>query len=230
MGERRKKLERSGIRRRQASQARSEARVEAIMQAAVTLLERDGYAALSTNRIARFCGISIGSLYQYFPNLEVLLEAVYENAVANIAIQAKSAVFGHIDDSIQNALPDVIDTTLALAEKYAAVLVVLPEELPELRRSTHALSLEMLVQSANRAYVSRHYRELVDEALEIRLYFTCTVLLETIRKYIQDKPAFLSREQFIANLSKMIIYYLDGSAADVLTDRSKTNNNEDKKP
>jgi AcrR family transcriptional regulator len=59
--------------RRTPRQARSARLVEAILQAAVRVLERDGAAAFTTIRVAERAGVSVGSLYQYFPNKESIL-------------------------------------------------------------------------------------------------------------------------------------------------------------
>ena len=54
--------------RKSPAQSRSRATVEAILDAAAHILVTQGFAAASTNRIAEKAGVSIGSLYQYFPN------------------------------------------------------------------------------------------------------------------------------------------------------------------
>jgi AcrR family transcriptional regulator len=50
--------------------------VDAILESAMQLLSREGYAALSTNRIAELAGVSIGSLYQYFPAKSAVIAAL----------------------------------------------------------------------------------------------------------------------------------------------------------
>lgn len=64
--------------RKAPSQARSRGTVEAILTAAARIFARDGYAAATTNRIAAQAGVSIGSLYEYFPNKDALLVALME--------------------------------------------------------------------------------------------------------------------------------------------------------
>src|SRR6478752_618430 len=59
--------------RKQPQQARSEHLVGAILQAAIRVLEREGAAAFTTIRVAETAGVSVGSLYQYFPNKESIL-------------------------------------------------------------------------------------------------------------------------------------------------------------
>ena len=54
-------------------QARSRATYEAILEAAARILEAEGLAGVTTNRVAERAGVSIGSLYQYFPAREAIL-------------------------------------------------------------------------------------------------------------------------------------------------------------
>ena len=54
-------------------QSRSTATFEAIVDAAAHILREGGYEALTTNRAAERAGVSVGSLYQYFPNKEAIL-------------------------------------------------------------------------------------------------------------------------------------------------------------
>ncbi|MFO0660517.1 MAG: TetR/AcrR family transcriptional regulator [Polyangiaceae bacterium] len=59
--------------RKRPKQQRSEELVEAILEAALRILKRDGAERFSTVRVAKEAGVSVGSLYQYFPNKESLL-------------------------------------------------------------------------------------------------------------------------------------------------------------
>lgn len=61
-----------------ASQQRSRATVDALVEATARILVREGFDKASTNRIAEVAGVSIGSLYQYFPGKEALVVAVIE--------------------------------------------------------------------------------------------------------------------------------------------------------
>ena len=64
--------------RKQASQQRSRTTVNALIQATARILVREGFDKASTNRIAATAGVSVGSLYQYFPSKEALVAAVIE--------------------------------------------------------------------------------------------------------------------------------------------------------
>jgi AcrR family transcriptional regulator len=62
--------------RRAPRQARGQRRIDAILQAAADEFAAVGYEATTTNAIARRAGTSIGSLYQFFPNKDAILEAL----------------------------------------------------------------------------------------------------------------------------------------------------------
>jgi AcrR family transcriptional regulator len=64
--------------RRKPSQRRSRVTVTAILDAAARVFEERGFDAGTTNRVAEKAGVSIGSLYEYFPNKDALLVAVVE--------------------------------------------------------------------------------------------------------------------------------------------------------
>ena len=64
--------------RKLPGQRRSELTVATILEAAARILETDGLSAYSTNAIAARAGVSIGSLYQYFPNKDAVTRALIQ--------------------------------------------------------------------------------------------------------------------------------------------------------
>ncbi len=69
--------------RRTPRQLRSQQTVEAVLAAVPLVLKRYGAAAMTTNRIAEVAGVSIGSLYQYFPDKKSIFSALHERHVAD---------------------------------------------------------------------------------------------------------------------------------------------------
>ena len=57
-------------------QARSRARLGRVLDAAETILERDGAEAFTTTAVARGAGVSVGSVYRFFPDKEAIVEAL----------------------------------------------------------------------------------------------------------------------------------------------------------
>lgn len=70
--------------RKSPTQARSQATYDVIIRAAELVLEQQGAAALTTTQVAKKAGVSVGSLYQYFPNKEALVVALIERYMAQL--------------------------------------------------------------------------------------------------------------------------------------------------
>ncbi len=77
--------------RKTPRQTRSTASVGAIMQATVQVLLRDGRSKLTTTRIAERAGVSVGTLYQYFPNKSSLLQALLQQHLDGVAAAVETA-------------------------------------------------------------------------------------------------------------------------------------------
>ncbi len=81
-----KKVLKGGLERRKTPvQARSAASVSAILEATVQVLQEVGKERLTTTRVAARAGVSVGTLYQYFPNKSALLRAVLEEHLGEVA-------------------------------------------------------------------------------------------------------------------------------------------------
>ena len=92
-------------------QARARATREAILQAAARIIEADGEApqAFNTNRIAAVAGVSVGTLYQYFPDKQAILVALARREI--LAVRTATAAGGAEPErlvvrSLINAFPD----------------------------------------------------------------------------------------------------------------------------
>jgi AcrR family transcriptional regulator len=71
--------------RKSPIQARSVASVDAILQATIQVLLRVGKERLTTTRVALRAGVSVGTLYQYFPNKKALLQAALKRHLTGVA-------------------------------------------------------------------------------------------------------------------------------------------------
>jgi len=77
--------------RKTPGQARSQETVSVVLEASARILESDGLRGFNTNAIAAKAGVSIGSLYQYFPNKDAIVLALiggYEEGLHNAVLEA----------------------------------------------------------------------------------------------------------------------------------------------
>jgi len=81
--------------RKYPAQPRSADTVATILEAAARILERHGSAGYNTNAVAVLAGVSIGSLYQYFPNKDALVAALVERETA-VLLDELSAVTAEV--------------------------------------------------------------------------------------------------------------------------------------
>ncbi len=134
--------------RKRPLQARSQATVEAILEATTHILSQHGYEELSTNRVALRAGVSIGSLYQYFPSKEALVGELMDRHCDRM-----NALFGEAFLSGALRTPREL-ARLVIGAIYEAKLEnpelsrVLREKLPHLGRTSRLeQSLEQIAQA-----------------------------------------------------------------------------------
>ncbi|MDG4830321.1 TetR/AcrR family transcriptional regulator [Solwaraspora sp. WMMD1047] len=117
--------------RRTPRQLRSRDTVEVLLEAAAQVFQREGYAA-TTNRIADRAGVSIGSLYQYFPNKNAILHALAERHLAD-ATETLTGLFAALrveKPPLEPLLRRIIETVLALHARHPVTHRLLFERSP----------------------------------------------------------------------------------------------------
>jgi AcrR family transcriptional regulator len=101
--------------RRQPNQRRSRERVERILECAREAIAREGSDALRMSEVARSCGISIGSLYQYFPDKSAVLRTLLERySVSCLECIAEGLAGARSVGGLIAAFAELIDAYYAL--------------------------------------------------------------------------------------------------------------------
>jgi AcrR family transcriptional regulator len=114
-------------------QARSRATCDAILQAAARILERQGSEVLTTNLVAELAGVSIGSLYQYYPTKE----AIFAELIREMRRQMHDDLVAATEASMGLGLEAEIDALVAATlchhlrnPELAHALEIIEERLP----------------------------------------------------------------------------------------------------
>ncbi|MFG3344248.1 TetR/AcrR family transcriptional regulator [Streptomyces sp. NPDC048018] len=100
--------EAAGRVRRRPQQARSRARVEAILGAADRILAREGYEALTIRRIAEEAGAPVGSIYQFYPDKSAVVDALGQRYLEAF----RAAIDDLVARALAGELTDLVGTTV----------------------------------------------------------------------------------------------------------------------
>jgi AcrR family transcriptional regulator len=116
--------------RKQPRQARAAATVDAIIEAAARILEAQGLEAFNTNAVARLAGVSVGSLYQYFPAKDAIMAALIRRESQAFAEALEAALRTARSKSLAGAVFTLAETAVAhqAARPRLARLLDLEEE------------------------------------------------------------------------------------------------------
>lgn len=130
--------------RKRPVQSRAKAKVENILEGAARILERDGLEKLNTNNIAKTAGVSVGTLYQYFPTKEAILIELIRQKRRRLFEGLSEATTFMESETFEKTLSKLLKATithqlnwpkLAKTLEYAEVFLPLEEETSELNKN-----------------------------------------------------------------------------------------------
>src|SRR5512146_980821 len=165
--------------RKNASQERSRATVDALIEATTRILVREGFDKASTNRIAERAGVSIGSLYQYFPGKEALVAAVMERHRHEIMQVVRGALAEVAALPIAQAVRKIVTVAIAAHRIDPKLHRVLAEQIPHTGGLERMESFNRETHSLHSAYLEGHRDEFrpVDPG---RAAFVCMTTIEAL--------------------------------------------------
>ena len=198
--------------RKSPAQERSRATVEHLLDAAAQVLERRGYAATSTNHIAERAGISVGSLYQYFPNKQAILVVLVERHM-ELGTRLFWDVLERSDparDPLESLLRRFVEAMIELHVHRPALQRVLLEEAPRPPRVVAALrARKQRIIDAIAGMLRAHPEVRVRDPRAAAFLVAETVQALT-HEYVVDAPADLDDRRFADELVAMLGRYLRG--------------------
>jgi AcrR family transcriptional regulator len=195
--------------RKLPQQARSQTTVEALLEAAAQVFERHGYAAGTTNRIAERAGVSIGSLYQYFPNKDAILVALVHQhlaeSMAALQPQLERLCGGAGFDDV---LPDIVHAMVALHALAPGLHRVLFEETqlpPGLRAELDDLEDQLVEQAAVAVADDPRWRP-IDPRLSARVVIS--VIEGLTHRLVLRPPSGVTSEAIAREIIELVRAYI----------------------
>lgn len=157
------RLGKRSVRRKSPIQQRSRATVATIMQAAAQVLQRRGYTGFTTNHVAERAGVSIGSIYQYFPDKDALLTAMVVSDIdaTQVAMLQALAALRTRDPASREWSQRVVRAWYGThAEPHQHALYVISPALPGVRAEANlaAVVTEIARQFAKRGVTESELR------------------------------------------------------------------------
>ena len=165
--------------RKHASQERSRATVDALIEATARILVREGFDRASTNRIAEVAGVSIGSLYQYFPGKEALVAAVIDRHSRDTMRVARRALAEVAAQPIEAAVHKIVAAAIEAHRIDPKLHRVLAEQIPRTGRLKHIEAFNRENYVLVRAYLEARSDELRTVDLGLAA-FVCVTAIEAL--------------------------------------------------
>ena len=144
------------------------------MEATAHILVVNGYEKASTNAIAARAGVSIGSLYQYFPNKESLVTAVIEQVYESDKALIEASLATHREKSFEKVVTATVDALLTAFSKNPRLRKVIFYETPHTRQMEKLHGAKDYVAKLLGEYLER--RGLVHDRAKLKLFLLVNAL------------------------------------------------------
>ncbi len=201
--------------RKSPRQARAQATRDAILEATVLVLDREGLDAATTTRIAEVAGVSVGSLYQYFAHRDAILTALQEREFERAAALMQEIL---ADGNLQRSPREIVTAVVrGLASLYASA--------PGLHRVLAIEGLRVVASDRVHAFDTRvvgiiaHFLTAVAAPVrrprvEAAAFVAFQSVRATMLAMLLERPPGLSEEDLVAELVDLVLGYLvEGEAA-----------------
>lgn len=188
--------------RKSPRQQRSRQTVEVVLEAAAQVLEGEGLAGFNTNAIAARAGVSVGSIYQYFPDKSAVLAALSRREAARFSAALASALETAAGQPMPMAVDTLVDSAVAhqTARPHLAAILDLEE-----RR----LGIEAEAAAATETAISQLRRFLEDRGVPdaaTAARDSLNLARGMIDGALADEPADLTRR-----ISRAVLGYLSSA-------------------
>jgi AcrR family transcriptional regulator len=194
--------------RKRPRQTRSKETVEIILAATARILIKLGFDGLTTNAVAELAGVSIGSLYQYFPNKQALVAALIERRLD----EKNANTHRELARVAQQPFPEAVRTMIRMTiENYAAspeLSRVLIEQVPRVGRMARIAELHQGTLQLVAALLEARKHELAVRDPEMAAFVLVASIEAIAQRAALFQPARLRDPSLIDEATAMVTRYL----------------------
>jgi AcrR family transcriptional regulator len=200
--------------RKMPRQERAKMTVEAIIAATAQVLIEHGYERTTTARVAERAGISVGSLYQYFPSKEALVATLIEHHADQMIGTMRRALEDPGHATLADGLGAIIKAATAAHRIKPALQKVLHEEIPRIGGLAEATNVHRKITAAIERFLHAHVNEIaVDCKLSVLAIIIETVLESLIHKAVIDQHELLADGLIERETFRLIMSYLTAATS-----------------
>jgi AcrR family transcriptional regulator len=193
--------------RRKPKQRRARQTVDAVLDAVVRVLKREGVSAVTTNRIAEVAGVSIGSVYQYFPDKRAIFIALHQRHVEQIDRMVETKLMEHAASSLHDLMSAMIEAMIDAHATDPELYELLLKEVPHRADGTQDFTVRL--HGAFRLAISSRARQLKKDRDLDKLVFVVTHMVESLSHgALFRRPASLSLAETKAEIVRAVMAYL----------------------
>lgn len=167
------------------------------------VVSRDGYDKASTNRIAQEAGVSIGSLYQYFPNKEAVIHALVERHEERM----HSVIRQHLGDIAGRDLPTLVRSLIVALIEAHRITPRLQKVLLEHAGVGRATAVDDAVLALVRAAMHSRRDELALKDLDVAAFILVTAVRTSCHRAVVERQDLLERPSFVDELASLVLRY-----------------------
>lgn len=193
--------------RRQPKQRRARQTVDAVLEAVVRVLKREGFDAITTNRVAEVAGVSIGSVYQYFPDKRAIFCALHQRHIQEIDRIVETTLVEHAASSIDELIRAMVEAMIDAHTPDPELYELLQTEVPHRADGTQDFALRL--HGAFRLAISEGMPELKKRGDLDKVVFVVTHMVEALSHgAVLRRPPGLSLADAKAESVRAVLAYL----------------------
>lgn len=192
--------------RKQPVQGRSRVTTEALLEATLQVLVREGYARLTTTRVAERAGVSVGTLYQYFPDKRSLVMALKQRYFELMLGTMRGVIERYAGSSPETVIRAALAALIMVKRENISLSLALREPLAEPEASGVRDELSGKFVDMVGAMLAAVYPARAD--IRQRAAFLVALVEGALDQAVAKAPHWLEEQWFLDDVTTVAINYL----------------------